>query len=188
MVRFWFYHLCWLVICNTSKKSNFTPSIWFPKGPVLIEDAWWIDSPPFIKDVSLNVLFWVGSLKIFGQSAGDTGEPMLEHLPVSEGLRTRVNGVSSHLSLRMEAGEDRSRKSYVGLPWWLSGKESACQSRRHMFDPWAGKIPSGRKWQPTPVFLPGESRGWRSLVGSMGSQRVRHDWSNLARTYAISYG
>ena len=34
-----------------------------------------------------------------------------------------------------------------------------------------------RKWQPTPVFLPGESQGQRSLVGCclMGSHRVRHD-------------
>ena len=33
------------------------------------------------------------------------------------------------------------------------------------FDPWVGKIPWRRKWQPTPVFLRGESHGWRSLVG-----------------------
>ena len=33
------------------------------------------------------------------------------------------------------------------------------------FDPWVRKIPWRRKWQPTPVFLPGESHGWRSLVG-----------------------
>ena len=33
------------------------------------------------------------------------------------------------------------------------------------FDPWVGKIPWRRKWQPTPVFLPEESHGWRSLVG-----------------------
>ena len=33
------------------------------------------------------------------------------------------------------------------------------------FDPWVGKIPWRRKWQPTPVFLPGESHGRRSLVG-----------------------
>ena len=33
------------------------------------------------------------------------------------------------------------------------------------FDPWIGKIPWRRKWQPTLVFLPGESHGWRSLVG-----------------------
>ena len=32
-----------------------------------------------------------------------------------------------------------------------------------------------RKWQPTPVFLPGESQGWGSLVGSMGSHRVGHN-------------
>ena len=38
------------------------------------------------------------------------------------------------------------------------------QSRRHRFDPWVGKMPCRRKWQPTPVFLPGESRGQRSLV------------------------
>ena len=33
------------------------------------------------------------------------------------------------------------------------------------FDPWVGKIPWRRKWQPTPVPLPGESHGGRSLVG-----------------------
>ena len=39
-----------------------------------------------------------------------------------------------------------------------------------------------RKWQPIPVFLPGESQGRGSLVGrpSMGSHRLRHDWSDLA--------
>ena len=47
----------------------------------------------------------------------------------------------------------------------LSGKESACQCRRHRFDPWVGKIPWRRKWQPTPAFLPGKSHGQRSLVG-----------------------
>ena len=48
------------------------------------------------------------------------------------------------------------------LPWWLNGKESTCQCRRHRgcrFNLWFGKIPWRRKWQPTPVYLPGESRG-----------------------------
>ena len=37
-----------------------------------------------------------------------------------------------------------------------------------------------RKWQPTPVFLPGESQGWGSLVGCcLWGHRVRHNWSNL---------
>ena len=47
------------------------------------------------------------------------------------------------------------------------GKESACQSRRHWrlgFDPWVKSIPRRRKWQPTPVFLPGKFHGQRSLV------------------------
>ena len=40
-----------------------------------------------------------------------------------------------------------------------------------------GSIPGsvGRAWQPTPVFLPGESHGQRSLAGYIGLQRVRHD-------------
>jgi len=52
-----------------------------------------------------------------------------------------------------------------GLPTWLSGKEYAYKCRRLGFDPWVGKILRGRKWQPTPVFLPWKSRGQRSLVG-----------------------
>ena len=41
-----------------------------------------------------------------------------------------------------------------------------------------------RKWQPTPVFLPGESQGWEpGGLLSMGSHRVGHDWSDLAHTH-----
>ena len=36
--------------------------------------------------------------------------------------------------------------------------------RRPRFDPWAGKIPWSREWQPTPVFFPGEFQGHRSLA------------------------
>ena len=55
-----------------------------------------------------------------------------------------------------------------GIPRCYDGKESACQCRRlqrHGFNPWVGKIPWKRKWQPTPVFLLGISQGWRSLAG-----------------------
>ena len=37
--------------------------------------------------------------------------------------------------------------------------------RRPGFNPWIGKIPWRRKWQPTPVLLPGKSHGWRNLAG-----------------------
>ena len=49
--------------------------------------------------------------------------------------------------------------------WW---QRITCQSKRHKrhrFDPWVGKIPCSRKWQLTPVFLPGEFNGQRSLAG-----------------------
>ena len=55
--------------------------------------------------------------------------------------------------------------SVFGLPWWLSGKESACHCRRHRFDPWVRKILWRRTLKLTPVSLPGESHGQRSLVG-----------------------
>ena len=43
-----------------------------------------------------------------------------------------------------------------------------------------------RKWQPTPLFLPGESQGWEPRgLPSMGSHRVGHDWSDLAAAAAI---
>ena len=47
----------------------------------------------------------------------------------------------------------------------VSGKEYTCQCRRRGFDHCVRKIPWSGKWQPTLVFLPGESHGQRSLVG-----------------------
>ena len=47
-----------------------------------------------------------------------------------------------------------------GLSWWLSKKEPTCRRfRRHWFDPWVGKIPWKKTWQPAPVSQPGESHG-----------------------------
>ena len=51
------------------------------------------------------------------------------------------------------------------LPRWPRGKEFACQCRRCGFNPWVGKIPWRRKWQPTLVFLSEKSHGQRNLVG-----------------------
>ena len=64
-----------------------------------------------------------------------------------------------------------------GLPRWLSSKESTCQCRRWRFDPWVRKIPWKRKWQPTPIFLPGKSHGQRSLAGysPWGYWRVKYN-------------
>ena len=52
------------------------------------------------------------------------------------------------------------------FPSGTSGKEPACQCRRlkrHRFNPWVRKSLGSRKWQLTPVFLPGKFHGQRSL-------------------------
>ena len=56
---------------------------------------------------------------------------------------------------------------YIGLPWWLSSIESACQFRRLGFSPWVRKIPESKKRQPTPDIVHGISRvakGWTRLT------------------------
>ena len=53
----------------------------------------------------------------------------------------------------------------LGLPWWLRWLSVCLQCGRPGFNPWVGKIPWRKKWQPTPVLLPGKSHGQRGLVG-----------------------
>jgi len=48
----------------------------------------------------------------------------------------------------------------VRLLWWLR-----LQCGRPGIDPWFGKIPRRRAWQPIPIFLPEESNGQRRLAG-----------------------
>ena len=50
-------------------------------------------------------------------------------------------------------------------PYITLGKESTCQCRRRWFNLWVRKIPWRRKWQCTPVFLPGKFHRQRSLAG-----------------------
>ena len=56
-------------------------------------------------------------------------------------------------------------------------KKICLQYRRSGFDPWVRKIFWGRKWQPTPIFVPGKSHRQRSLVGysPWGPNRVKHN-------------
>ena len=72
----------------------------------------------------------------------------------------------------------------MSLACWLSGKESTWQCRRPGIDPWVGKIPWSKKWQPTPVFLPVKSHGQRSLAGysPWGRKRIGHDLTTKTTT------
>ena len=81
-------------------------------------------------------------------------------------------------------GLGRSTGERIGYPLqypWASlvaqMVKNHLQCRRPGFNPWVGKIPWRRAWQPIPIFLPGEFP-WLEEPGglqSMGSQRVRHD-------------
>ena len=82
---------------------------------------------------------------------------------------------------------------YTGFPGGTGGKEPACQCRRHKrrgFKPWVRKIPWRRAWQPTLVFLPGETRGQRRLVGYSplgGKQSDIAEATSLASKYIKFY-
>ena len=76
----------------------------------------------------------------------------------------------------LELGEDLNELLIgMGFSSGANGEEFVCRCRRLRFNPWVGKTPWRRKWQPTPVFLPGESHGQRSLVGYS-------PWSRMSRT------
>ena len=68
-----------------------------------------------------------------------------------------------------------SKNHFLKATGGACGKEPACQCRRRGFHPWVGKIPWRRARQPTPVFLPGESHGQRSLVGYSLQSRKESD-------------
>ena len=71
------------------------------------------------------------------------------------------------------------------FPGGLEGKAPARNVERPRFDSWVGKIPWRRKWQPTPVSLPGKSHERRGLVGyspwSLKETRLR-DFASLTFT------
>ena len=72
-----------------------------------------------------------------------------------------------------------------GLTWWLRCRESACNVGDLGLIHGLGRFSWRRAWQPTPVFLAGESP-WTEEPGrlqSIGSQRVRHNWSTQHSTY-----
>ena len=75
--------------------------------------------------------------------------------------------------------------TWLGFPWWLNGKELTYQCRNRGLDPWIGKIPWRREWQPTLVFLPGKFHGQKSLLGysPRGHKRVGHDLATRQQVY-----
>ena len=87
--------------------------------------------------------------------------------------------LSSTLAWKIPWMEEPGRLQSMG-PWRV-GHDWATSLSLFTFMHWR------RKWQPTPVFLPGESQGQGSLVGCrLWGHRVGHDWSDLAAAAAAS--
>ena len=79
---------------------------------------------------------------------------------------------------------------HVGFPNGSDGKEFACKARDPMIHLWVRRIPWRRKWQLTPVFLPEESHGDRSLsmeykVGYSSWSRKQSDTTERQSTQHI---
>ena len=105
------------------------------------------------------------------------GLPALCHCHLQPAPVLRGSGEGLGLKREVDWGLG-VRQFSMGIPRWLSNKESTCQCGRAGFDPWVRSLgrenPWRRKWQPTPVLLPGEFP-WTEEPGglqSMGSQRV----------------
>ena len=100
------------------------------------------------------------------------GTPVADLLLILAGCCPCTPGhVGTHLLLSVS-------RSVVSLcdPIAVKNPPANAGDMRCRLDPWVGKLPWSRKWQPTPVFLPGESHGQRSLEAIVhGVARVRHD-------------
>ena len=110
----------------------------------------------------------------FFSSGPDIGFKGISYDPPWAGTLT-----SGNFLLVFFGGAEWGFSCFKGLPRCLTGKESACQCRRHVLDPWVGKISWRRAWQPTPVFLPGESHGrgaWQATVHRVTKSQTQPKW------------
>ena len=117
--------------------------------------------------------------KIWVRSLGREDPWRKMWLPTPIFLSGEFNGQRSLTDYSPWGYQESDTTEWLSLyfPWWYSGKEFTHQCRRLRFSPWIGKIPWRRKWQPTPVFLPGKFHGQRSLEGysPRGHKRVGHN-------------
>ena len=77
----------------------------------------------------------------------------------------------------------------AGFPGGSMVENPPANEGRCEFNPWVGEIPWRREWQPTPVFLLGESHGQRSLVGcSPGGHKELDTTEQLNNNSSVRFG
>ena len=83
----------------------------------------------------------------------------------------RLPEMTKYFFILINRRESLKNKRYsfgenVGISSGTSGPARQCKRcKRHAFNPWVGKIPLRKAWQPIPVFFPGKSHGQRRLAG-----------------------
>ena len=120
----------------------------------------------------------LGSIPGLGRSPGEGNDSPLQYSCLENPMDGGAWWATVHRVAKSRTRLNLAAAAAGGLPRWLSSKESACRRskcRTCRFDSWVGKSPWRRKWQPTPVFLPGESHGQRSLVGYSPQGRKESD-------------
>ena len=128
------------------------------RQPIRLPRPW--DSPGKNTGVGCHFLLHCRKVKTeseVAQSCPTLSDPMDRSLP-------HFIYISNQRLLRLRHWQART----LGIPSGTSHKEPAYQCRKYKqcgFNPWVGKIPWKRAWQPTPVFLPQDSHGQRSLAG-----------------------
>ena len=105
-----------------------------------------------------------------------------EQFPPTAGHREKLGFPNQFSTARKNLGPPTNRwppvTTHLGLPRWLSAKESACRCRRRKrcgVDPWVGKVPWRRAWQPTSVSCLGSpmDRGaWGATVHGVAKSRT----------------
>ena len=113
-----------------------------------------------------------GSIQGFASSQVTLGHGWVGHVRTSSLLQDRAAlwcNFRAPRKIRAEATFHESLPEItpvLGFPnKWIKNPLANAGDLRHGFDPWVGKIPWRRIGQPTPVFLPGQSQGQRSLAG-----------------------
>ena len=122
-----------------------------------------------VTEVPQHFLLPLESALLSVHAARGSGSLPTRHGPGHPGVHLASRHRHTHLSASRAAsawgGLPLARCSVLkGIHWWLRGSRVCLQCGRPEFDPRGGEDPWRRKWQPTPVFLPGKSHGLRSLV------------------------
>ena len=127
----------------------------------------WQPTPVFLPGESQGGGAWWAAVSGFAQSR--TRLKRLSSSSSSKLIPWLTDDINTLLCTHiLRSGRAQWLRTWRSFPGGASGKESACRHMRRKklgFDPWVRKIPRRRAWQPTPVFLPGESHGQRSLEG-----------------------